>query len=43
MPLIRKNQDLAKANYTHFENYPILGQSFILKLEIKTKVFKILR
>lgn len=32
MPLTRKNRDLAKANYTHFENYPIFRIEFYPKI-----------
>lgn len=32
MSLTRKNQDLAKVNYAHFENYPIFKVGFYPKI-----------
>lgn len=32
MPLTRKNRDLAKVNYAHFENYPIFKVGFYPKI-----------
>ena len=33
MPLTRKNQDLTKVNYVHFENCPIFTVEFYLKIK----------
>ena len=33
MLLTRKNQDLVRANYAHFKNYPIFKVEFYPKIE----------